>query len=92
LLRRLPVKQRTQGKTKANQPVAEAEGYLDKAAVAKRLGLKPRTISDWVRQGKLPAYRFGRYLRFKWDEVERALAATCRVATARTTGTLTEGE
>jgi excisionase family DNA binding protein len=56
------------------------EGYLDKVAVAKRLGVKPKTVGEWANQGRLPAYRLGPYLRFKWAEVEAHLAATCRVA------------
>lgn len=64
-------------------PTAEREcavSFLDQREVAKRLGLQPRTVGNWAREQKLPAYRFGRLLRFKWDEVEQALAATCRVA------------
>ena len=59
--------------------VAAGEGYVDKVVVAKRLGAKPKTVGEWANQGKLPAYRMGRRLRFKWAEVEAHLAATCRV-------------
>ena len=55
-----------------------AEGFMDKSAVADRLGVRPRTVGEWANQGKLPAYRLGPYLRFKWAEVEAHLAATCR--------------
>jgi len=55
------------------------EALLDKVAIARRLGVKPRTISDWVTQGRLPAYRLGPYLRFKWSDVEAHLDRTCRV-------------
>lgn len=61
--------------------ITAGEGYLDKVTVAKRLGVKPKTVGEWAKQGKLPAYRLGPYLRFKWAEVEAHLAATCRVAT-----------
>ena len=64
-----------------SEPVAVGEAYLDKVAVAKRLGVKPKTVGEWANQGKLPAYRIGPYLRFKWAEVEARLAARCRVAT-----------
>ncbi len=67
----------------AIRPSAEKEcagPYLDQREVARRLGLKPRTVGNWAREQKLPAYRFGRLLRFKWDEVESALAANFRVA------------
>ena len=59
--------------------IAVSEGYLDKVGVAKRLGVKPKTVAEWANQGKLPAYRVGTYLRFKWAEVEEHLAATSRV-------------
>jgi excisionase family DNA binding protein len=65
--------------SKPSAPIAASEGYLDKVAVAKRLGLKPRTVGEWAKQGKLPAYRLGPYLRFKWAEVEQHLAATCQL-------------
>jgi excisionase family DNA binding protein len=55
--------------------------FMDKREVARRLGLKPRTIGVWALQQKIPAFRFGRFVRFKWDEVEQALAANFRVAT-----------
>ena len=55
------------------------DGYLDKEEVARRLGLRPRTVGLWAQDGRLPAFRFGRYLRFKWDEVEQAIASKCRV-------------
>ena len=56
-----------------------SERWLNTCDIAGRLGIKPRTAALWARQGRLPAYRLGRYLRFKWDEVERALMATCKV-------------
>lgn len=56
-----------------------SEGYLDKVAVARRLGVKPKTVGEWANQGRLPAYRLGPYLRFKWAEVEAHLAATCQL-------------
>ena len=62
-----------------SEPVAANEVYLDKVAVARRLGVKPKTVGQWANQGKLPAYRIGSYLRFKWAEVEQHLAATARV-------------
>ena len=58
--------------------VAASEGYLDKVAVAKRLGVKPKTVGEWANQGKLPAYRLGPYLRFQWSEVVAYLAASFR--------------
>jgi len=60
--------------------VPAGEVFLTKEAVAKRLGVKPKTVSNWANEGRLPAYRIGVYLRFKWAEVEQHLATSCRVA------------
>jgi excisionase family DNA binding protein len=56
--------------------------FIHKEDVAKRLGVTPRTVGIWAAQDKLPAYRFGRFLRFKWAEVEQALAKNFRVVLA----------
>ena len=67
----------------ATQPGGLAsDGYMDKKEVGRRLGLRPRTVGVWVLQGKLPAYRFGRRLRFKWAEIEQHLGA-CRTGQPR---------
>jgi len=58
------------------------EGYLDKKAVARLLGVVPRTVNDWVKEGKIPGYRIGNRFRFKWAEVEQHLAAKCRLGKA----------
>lgn len=59
-----------------------SERWLNTHDVAVRLGIKPRTVALWARQGRLPAYRVGRYLRFRWEEIENAMAAKCRVQVA----------
>ena len=66
--------------------ISSGEGYLDKVAVGKLLGMKPKTVREWVMQGKLPAYKFGRYLRFKWAEVDAHMAANYRVNPGGTSG------
>jgi excisionase family DNA binding protein len=55
----------------------DQERFLTKHEVAVRLGIRPRTVGVWAQQRRLPAYRVGRYLRFKWNEVEQFLASTC---------------
>lgn len=64
--------------TPAASEAPPSNAYLTKGEVARRLGVKPKTIGEWANQGRLPAYRLGPYLRFKWAEVEAHLAATCR--------------
>lgn len=70
---------RTDG-TQVTEVAPGNEVFLDKAAVADRLGIRPRTVGEWAKQGKIPAYRIGNYLRFKWAEIESHLARSCRVA------------
>ena len=52
------------------------EGLLTAKEIAPRLFIQPRTAALWARQGRLPAYRIGRKLGFKWEEVEKALPKT----------------
>ena len=69
-------------KLAAVPPADPAQGQprlLSLGEVSARLLMKPRTAARWVRQGRLPAYRLGHKLGFKWEEVEWALAAKHRV-------------
>ncbi len=47
--------------------------------VAQRLGKTLRTVDNWMGRGILPYYKIGRSVSFRWSEIERHLAATCRV-------------
>ena len=58
---------------------AAAEPFIDKAEVAKRLGLKLRTVDDWMRRGLLPYYKPGQLVRFRWSEIQAHLGESCRV-------------
>ena len=42
------------------------------------IGVLPDTVGRWYREGRLPGYRMGRRLKFKWSEIERQLAQTRR--------------
>ena len=64
-------------------PAATAEAFITKVEVAKRLNRDVRTITTWMRQGLIPYYRIAHTVVFKWSEVEKQLAATCRVARPR---------
>lgn len=47
---------------------------LSSRAAAAWLGVEPKTLSRWAREGKVPHYRVGRrILRFSVDEVVAAL-------------------
>jgi len=53
--------------------IPAGEQLLDPIQVGQRMKLSPRTVSEMANDGRLPAYRIGIYLRFKWAEVERSL-------------------
>jgi excisionase family DNA binding protein len=55
------------------------DDFLSPEAAAKRLGIKLRTVLDWLRTGKLPAYKFGRQWRIKRADLEAFIEAS-RVA------------
>ena len=44
--------------------------WLSTADAAKRLGITARTLYRFIDQGDIPAYRFGRVIRLKQDEVD----------------------
>ena len=44
--------------------------WLSTAEAAKRLGITPRTLYRFIDQGDIPAYRFGRVIRLKAQEVD----------------------
>jgi len=46
--------------------------YYTIAEAAKLLKLHPQTLRRWIREGKLPAKRFGRQFRFKLEDIEQA--------------------
>ena len=52
--------------------------WLSTAEAAKRLGITSRTLYRFIDQGDLPAYRFGRVIRLKRDEVDTFIEA-CRI-------------
>jgi excisionase family DNA binding protein len=46
-------------------------GWLSTAAAADRLGVSLRTLYKFIDEGLVPAYKFGRVIRLKEDEVDR---------------------
>jgi excisionase family DNA binding protein len=60
-------------------PAPEPEPFINKKEAARRLGIKLRTLDDWMRRSLIVYYKVGRSCRFKWSEIERHLAETCRV-------------
>lgn len=52
--------------------------WLSTAESARRLGITSRTLYRFIDEGQLPAYRFGRVIRLKEDEVD-AFIESCRI-------------
>ena len=57
---------------------ASSINWLSTAEAAAHLGITPRTLYRFIDEGQLPAYRFGRVIRLKLDEVDRFIE-TCRI-------------
>lgn len=47
--------------------------FLSQAEACRRLQTTKPTIIRWVKEGRLKAYRAGRYVRFKESELEMAM-------------------
>jgi excisionase family DNA binding protein len=52
--------------------------WLSTADAASRLGITPRTLYRFIDEGQLPAYRFGRVIRLKANEVDDFIES-CRI-------------
>jgi excisionase family DNA binding protein len=52
--------------------------WLSTAEAARRLGVTPRTLYRFIDEGQLAAYRFGRVIRLKEDEVD-SFIESCRI-------------
>ena len=64
----------------AQMPESTApEPFIEKAEAAQRLGIRPRTLDEWLHDGRVPFYRIGRSVRLRWSEVQAHLADTSRV-------------
>ena len=63
----------------STEPMAhEPIQWLSTAEAANRLGITPRTLYRFIDEGQLPAYRFGRVIRLKADEVDTFIDS-CRI-------------
>ena len=52
--------------------------WLSTPAAADRLGITPRTLYRFIDEGQLPAYKFGRVIRLKQQDVDIYIES-CRV-------------
>lgn len=64
-----------------SRPVAESTAdiqWVNTGEAAKRLGVTTRTLYRFIDEGQLPAYRFGRVIRLKEDDIG-AFIDDCRI-------------
>ncbi len=64
--------------TEPTPATSEEISWLSTADAADRLGITPRTLYRFIDEGQLPAYRFGRVIRLKQNEVE-SFIDSCRI-------------
>ena len=50
--------------------------WLSTAEAARQLGVTPRTLYRFIDEGQLPAYRFGRVIRLKADDIDVFIEAS----------------
>lgn len=46
---------------------------IDVHRLSELLGVKPKTIYDWVHKNQIPYYKMGRLVRFDYQEVKKWL-------------------
>lgn len=58
--------------------MSDAIEWMSTADAAEYLGVQSRTLYRFIDEGRLPAYRFGRVIRLKRDDVEE-FVQSCRI-------------
>ena len=51
------------------------DGLLDKNGIAVKLDICPRTVSEWMKNKRLPYVKIGKTVRFVWRDVLEKLNA-----------------
>lgn len=54
--------------------MSEQKKLLTPLEVAERLGITPATVRRWANEGRLPAVRLGRLIRFHPDDIDALLS------------------
>jgi excisionase family DNA binding protein len=54
-------------------PVLDEQKLVNKLKIAHRYDVSPRTVQDWMGEGKLPYHKIGYLVRFDPEECDRAL-------------------
>lgn len=64
----------TNGQKGGIQKMIEVEEMLSREETAKRLGITPKTLSVWIKEGKVKAARPGRSYKIPKSEIGRCLS------------------
>ena len=70
-----------QAEAEASRPAAGSTAdiqWVNTGEAAKRLGITTRTLYRFIDEGQLPAYRFGRVIRLKEDDIA-SFIDDCRI-------------
>jgi len=57
---------------------SDADKFLTAGDLAERLGVPESWVRTEEHAGRIPSFRIGKYVRFKWLDVERALSKKVR--------------
>jgi len=55
------------------QQTGEAEGFLSRAELLRRLPISDATLANWMRDGSIPFIKTGRRVLFDWASVRGSL-------------------
>lgn len=67
----------TEGGASYDRDMADEEiRWMSTGAAARRLGVTVRTLYRLINEAELPAYKFGRVIRLKQDEVDQFIQAS----------------
>jgi excisionase family DNA binding protein len=58
---------------------ANPDELLEKPETARRLKKSQRTLDSWMREGRLPYFKVGKSVLFRWADVVDHLQRNCRI-------------
>lgn len=59
--------------------IVDRDQLLEKQDVAHRLQISTRTLDQWMREGRIPFFKIGKTVRFRWEDVLAHLDQKCRI-------------
>ena len=65
--------------TQGPAATASTDEILEKPQTAERLKVSTRTLDEWMRAGRVPYFKIGKSVRFRWPDVLAHLQHNNRV-------------